>query len=215
MKRYIRAALAIIALVAGTGATATPFTFDFSGTVTSVFDSGNRLGGVITTGTTFSGTVSYELTTPDNSPGNSGYGGYFHNPQGNLGISATMGGMTFKGDPGALFAVQIINGSSDWLTFDDFTTADWTTAVRANIALSDPGGTALTDDSLPTAAPNLAAFGGERRYQILGLENGSEVFRINGEISSISSLTSVPSPDTFTLLLAGMISLLRISRTKA
>lgn len=69
-------------------------TWQFAGEITSVVDRNNLLDGAITVGTPFSGSYTFESTTPDLDPKNTGNGRY---DDAITSVSGIIGDLTFGG----------------------------------------------------------------------------------------------------------------------
>src|SRR5262245_49944956 len=132
-----------------------PLTFAYTGTVSQdpLLDPSDPFGGTIAFGTSFSGSFTFQSTTPDGDPSANG-GPYTWSP-GSLG--ASVGGNPFT-------ATELLNIGVG----NNFSGKDFYTVFASNtsgpdtfdisLTLQDNDGTALSGAALLTDAPNFAAF---------------------------------------------------------
>ena len=72
--------------------------YAFSGSVTSVDDPGGSLGGLVSPGTNYSGTFTYDTSPPDSVPGDTTVGFYLQSIPPN-GFSVSIAGFEFNSSP--------------------------------------------------------------------------------------------------------------------
>ena len=193
------------------GSTAgSPVTWEFAGEITSVRDDDDRLAGAVTVGSPFSGSFTFESTTPDSSPDNPGLGEYANAV---LSVSGEVAGMPFLGSGDLFSAISIFDGPFGF-TFDSYNidildidtdflgeTSDFSFTVR------DSTGTALSTDSLLRSPPDLASFD----LRNFTLTTQSEAVGLAGEITFLT-----PEPTTLVLLaLAALAGIRRVRRRAA
>ncbi len=211
--KFVALSAIVITLVSCASAQALLTRYEFSGTVTSA------TGGLVSTGQSFSGTFTYESSTPDAMPGNSDVGWYLHpNPLGFAGVSVDIGPTftyTLEQDATFLFSVQRIANPSDDLISIRFVDASGSTPhfptvtrIQGDFDLRGPDGLFGGDDSLPTSI-DLADFTENREFTIQGFQPSDSggfltVFFYRGEITS---LTPVAIPESNALLCVGFVCL--------
>ena len=199
----------LVMLIWGGVAHAGPITFGFTGTVSQdpLLDPDDPFGGTIAAGTTFSGTYTFESTTPDGDASASG-GSYTSSPGS---LSVTIGGNPFVAAD--LLNIGVLNdaaGSDFYTVFAQNTSgAD---PFDVSLTLQDTDGTALGGTALLTNAPAFAAFELATLF-FNGQVSGNQV-QIDGVLTSLTCLTGcvpgggtgvrVPEPTTLALLGAGL-----------
>ncbi|MCB9849737.1 MAG: hypothetical protein H6817_03440 [Phycisphaerales bacterium] len=182
----------IMAFACAGVAQATPVTFAFEGDITFVSDRDGILGGQVNVGDTFSGSYTFESTTPDSEP--HPRFGYYDDAISQ--IDGQAGGVPFSSPSGSTSYINIRNNegglSDSYFAFGDVLIAD--RAVTFSIQLFGSDTTQLSDDSLLLVPPELTAF--SPRLLFLG---GSESAGINIQ-ADVSSLVLIPEPHTLTLV---------------
>jgi hypothetical protein len=162
MKKRQIAILVLVGLLLGAvEIQATPITIQISGTITSA--SGDMLPATINAGDTFTGSYTYESSTPD-----SGGGHYVHDTP--YGISLSLGGYTFMTTPGHTDSFDmriaddlVTNGTKDFYSVRSEFSNVSTPSLGFNIDsirwdLWDTTHTALSSGDMPIVAPILAAW---------------------------------------------------------
>lgn len=202
----------LVALSWGAVAHASPITFGFTGMVTQdpLLDPSDPFGGSIDAGTEFSGTYTFESTTPDSDPA-ANSGSYTSSPGS---LSVAIGGNPFV-------ATDLLNIGVG----NDFSGSDFYTVFVQNTSSADPfdvslilqdtDATALGGALLLTGAPALAAF--EIASFFLAGEISGDQVQIDGVLTSLTCLsgcvpgggtgTPVAEPATLALLVAGLTTL--------
>jgi len=195
-----------------------PITFAYTGTVSQdpLLDPSDPFGGTIAFGTSFSGTFTFESTTPDGDA--SANGGSYTSSPGHLG--ANVGGNPFTAAD--LLNIGVANnfsGNDFYTVFARNTTGPDTFDI--SLTLQDTDGTALSGAALPTDAPNFAAFE-IRTFFFDGIVSGNQV-QIDGDLTSLTCIagcvpgggtgTPVPAPGGLALL-AAAIGALGFARTR-
>ncbi len=180
-------------------ARAGPVTFEFAGEVTRVVDSDDLLQGVVTVGSPFSGSYTFESKTPDSDP-NPRRGIYDDSI---LGLSGHVARLPFDLRPGAATRIELRDEYSGPNLDSYRVLADVEFAGRPLdffIRLGDTTGMALSTDLLLVAPPDLGLFS-SREFHIF---DGSEQLHIvvDGMVQSL-----VPEPTTAVVLLAGLLLL--------
>lgn len=193
-------------------------TFNFSGTLHTKLDPSNALPASITSTSAFTGTVSYDIgAVPDSAPADPTYGYYIYNVPG-LSMSITIAGNTFVSlAPSNHTDVFIIHDEQPGTPYDEL---DWevntltlnaaampgVTDANMDVDLQDQTSTALTTDARPTAAPPLSIFPNLKRWYLYGGTNGTRVYYLEGNISSIvpiqPPLLSITRSNSVTALLS-------------
>ena len=198
LSRVVLAALSVTVLTAR--AEAAPITFEFTGTMSSV---SATLAPTITVGMAFSGSITYELSTPDlDGTTNGAYMGAVTS------FAATIGSYslssTSNGD------IEIMNGSPDILAARSTGFAgaaiNGVSPIGGTFLLIDAAGVALTSDALPTAL-DLTAFSsksagfwfGDPSCQLVCLAHSAD-----GELTSIRLVDTTPVPEPGVLALAAL-----------
>jgi hypothetical protein len=204
MRNVIILAILGILLFFGRMAQSEPITIAFRGNVTSA-----RVEGISDTftGTTFTGTYTYDSTADD-----IGGGHYIFNSP--YGIDLFLGGYEFKTSPSQTgqFNISIINdgpvnGLHDYYTvqsqsnvsipFLDFN------IYSINWYLEDSTHTALSSNVLPVTAPVLTKWD-YNNFEIYGSDNISKGLLINGIITQVT-----PEPSSAILIVTGVLFFLR------
>jgi hypothetical protein len=173
-----------------------PVTWEFAGEVTFVSDRSDFLGGAVTVGDPFSGSFTFESTTPDRDPKDPIFGIYLNALSS---VSGEAGGVQFSGP---------LSGTGDILTvttvINDHPTFHDTYGIRAFVDLLGApvmfewsfrarDGAIFSDDSLPVVPPDLALLDTARLE--LFSESAPFVGTIGGDITLL-----VPEPGTLCLL---------------
>ncbi len=187
----------LLLLSAGLHVEAQVVTFNFSGTLHTKLDSNSLLPSSITSTSAFTGTVSYDIgAVPDSAPANVSYGYYIYSGPG-LSMSATIAGNTFASiAPSNHSDVFIIHDEQPGTPYDELAFEDSTltlnkgplpgiTDANMDVDLQDQSSTALNTDARPMAAPSISSFPNLKRFAIFGGTNGTMVYYLEGDISSI------------------------------
>ena len=184
----------------------------------TIIDNSNYLGGAITPGDTFSGTLTYDLAATDLNT-DTNIGKYFYDTAPN-GITVTINGLTFSSDPNnTLCHFSIFNDNTvnlgDMLNFwsgtiNHFPVGPAGANESINIYLNDWSYNALSSDALPSNI-NVADWG-QNHFTIKSGTGGYTEYNYFIE-GSISNIISTPIPGAIWLLGSGLLSLAGI-RTK-
>ncbi|MCJ7777770.1 MAG: PEP-CTERM sorting domain-containing protein [Sedimentisphaerales bacterium] len=191
-------------------AQAVPITIEITGEVTN-FSDGTGLLNTIHVGSIFSGSYTYDTSTPDTNPALD-LGDYFHynTP---CGIDLTVGGFVFKTDPNNIkLLVEVSNNYSyqdNYLvrSYNNLFLYNGVDVDHISWQLDDYSGTALSSTALPTTAPVLSDWD----YNNLIISGGiggtppcyEKTFAISAEVTSV-----VLIPEPMSLFLFGLGGLL-------
>jgi hypothetical protein len=201
----------LLLLSLGGVAQAAPVTLGFTGEVTQdpLLDPDDPFGGSIAFGTLFSGTYTFESTTPDGDV--SANGGSYTSPSPPGVLSVTIGGNLFTALD--LLNIGVANdfaGSDFYSVFAQDTGAPDTFDV--SLTLQDTDGTVLGGPALLTNAPTFAAFELSTLF-LDGLFSDNQV-QILGRLTSLTCVdgcvpgggtgTPVPAPAALILIGAGL-----------
>jgi hypothetical protein len=181
-------------------ASASVVTFDFFGTVSQV--PVDDVFGDIADGTAFSGTFSFDTSTPDLLPGDPSTGSY------SIGAPADMtvqiGSHMFNASD-SLF-IGVLNSFVDQYSvlagglFGDLT---------LELFLQDSSGTAFASDALPLSPPPLDSFA-QKDFHLDAMVSGGEL-QVDGQLTALTGQT-VPEPSTHGLIVAGALILFLLSK---
>ena len=193
-------------LISAPLAQAVPITIEISGEVTSA--SGSALHGTIYEGVTFTGTYTYDTSTP-NTSGVDFSGKYVHDAP--YGITLSLGGYEFKttSDHIGQFKVTIVNAVVNDDTYGIISTEN-TLVNGATVEyifweLSRPGST-ITPIVLPIKAPILTDWD----YNVLGIYGTGDL----GDLYIKGTVTqAVPEPLTGILMVMGVLFFRRRRKT--
>ncbi len=179
-------------------ATGYPVTWDFAGEVTNVFDENDLLGGAVTVGTPFSGSFTFESTTPDADPRDPTFGSY---PDAVVSALGQVGGFEFSGP---IEGENFISVLEDLLGADSYGTMVGVELLGhpsvLRLILVDSSATMFSSDSLPPFPPDLGTLG-TARYSVFS-ESDPFPFSVGGDIMFL-----VPDPGTFSLIAIGMLGI--------
>jgi len=196
MKRPIILAALIGSLALGTGvrpAAGYPVTWEFAGDVRNVGDRDGVLPESVTVGAPFSGSFTFESTTPDSEQDDPTHGIY----EGALtSLSGIFGDVPFASN--GLFDVTVLNDTT--LPDDSFifvgSAVFLNRIVNTSFGLTDLNATIFSSDALPLVPPSL-----DRLDSIVfGLNSQEEGIFIGGDVTSL-----VPEPGTLCLLALGAL----------
>ena len=191
--------------------------YTFEGTIWTVIDNGEYLGGSISTEDTFTGTVTYDLDAID-SASDPNLGEYNYNVSPN-GFNVTINGISFTTDPNNIdFIVSVNNGGYgvDSLTLKSDSNNHFPFGPQGSneyiwIYLQDHFGNALTSDLLPSMI-NLADWGMKHFIIKSGDGGGTEYnYYIDGTLSHIAP---IPIPGAVWLLGSGLSCIVVLRRKK-
>ncbi|MFA6426812.1 MAG: PEP-CTERM sorting domain-containing protein [Phycisphaerae bacterium] len=210
MRKRLLKFVFVVLLCCGGLAQAVPITIQISGNITSA--SGVSLPSTIHTGSTFTGTYTYDSAAPD-SDANPQRGKYLYNSP--YGISLSLGGYTFATATSHVgqFEMLIKNDDSFNLPVTDY----YTVFSDKNAAISSLGftiediiwnlrdsiHTAISSDALPVTAPVLTNW----NYNVLTIYGDDSLghgFSIYGAVTQ-----ATPEPATSILIMAGAFLLRR------
>lgn len=172
-------------------------TFEFTGHINYLEGDLGFLGGSIFIGTPFSGSYTFESTTPDAAPLNPANGEYYGALRG---FSVQVGPHVFSevGTANRISVVHITEGED---TGDAYLVGPGRSfellgeEVSLTMLLLDYSATAFVNDTLPLFPPDLTLFD-DQVFQILDRSPFPDFF-VAGEVTS---LTLVPEPTSLTLL---------------
>ncbi len=186
-------------------------TIGITGNVSSVYDPHNIFGGQIHSNDTITGTYTYDTSTPDSNPSNPSLGRYWHYSQ-PCGVSVNINSFNFRTDPDNVnFLLGISNdngGDIYWFhSYSNSPLPDGTLVDSIAWQITDSTGTALSNDSLPTTAPNLTSWDMDYGLHISGPPRTAFEFEI---ITNITSVVLVPEPATICLFALGGLMLRKI-----
>lgn len=92
------------------------------------------------------------------------------------------------------------SGDHDYVRFDGNTYGnDW---VGFGLHFTDPTATALSESTIPTTA--LSLFNSSFYFGSVSYTPGVSSYRLKGEVTSMSLVSTVPEPSTYAMLLAGI-----------
>ena len=177
-------------------------TWEFGGVITSVDDPLDILGGSIMLGTPFSGSFTFESTTPDSEPNNPSVGSY---DDAIVALSGHIGALEFFG-AGLFNTIRVFDepsgfGSDSYsVSVTDLGTPFFGETSDFFLGFEDSTRSAFASDSLPIAPFDLNAFDNS----FFSLQTASEQVRLEGTVTSL-----VPEPATLGLLGMGTVVLLR------
>lgn len=175
-----------------------PVTWQFAGEITFVRDPDNLLAGAVTVGSPFSGSYTFESTTPDSETGFSRLGEY----DGALtGVSGHVGSLRFVAPMDSDSTIEIQNDFRS-STLDVYFATTRIPFVNETldfgILLVDGTGTAFSSDLLPPTPPDLDSFD-VADFLLVDLSEVI-VLSMRGELTSL-----IPEPATLLLLGFGVI----------
>lgn len=177
---------------------AVPITFEYEGVVTNVNDDGSYLDGSIVVGTTFSGTYTFESTTPIDPQS----GDYAFPPSPEVVMTLDMGDYNLV-EP--LSSIRVTDGATDW--YEVYSSRFMLAGLSAIMTLEfiDYGGSLLTNNALPLSPPDIGL--ADARWFMLDL--GMKDVYVQGDVLSIT-----PEPQTAGLLLLGGLLAAHIGKKK-
>lgn len=173
-------------------------TWQFGGEIQQVRDTNNVLGGALSTGSPFSGSLTFDPLTPD-TDGDAGVSA-FQNPL--LDLSGSFGNIAFSGPVSGISSIGITNGppgSDDIFSLSSsvFLDDQW---LNFLLTLTDSSGTAFSSDSLSAVPPDLGLFD----------STTIRLLRQTNDLTIDSELTVLtPDPGTLWLLSVGAAVVLR------
>lgn len=189
----------VAATAHATPAYATLITFEYAGEITGVLDNDNLLGGAVNVGTLFSGSFTFESTTPDSLPKDPFTGSY---EDALTAISGGIGPLLFSASGALTSEIQIIN-------VDPGVDSDIYTASASGLealllierldfffVLGDFDGAALQNDSLLLSPPDFSLIDST----IFQLATESRNVVLIGDITSV-----IPEPGTLLLFTVGSV----------
>ncbi|MGB2985015.1 MAG: PEP-CTERM sorting domain-containing protein [Phycisphaerae bacterium] len=202
-KRMILGMIVLMALV-GT-ARASPVTFEFAGEITSVLDDEDFLGGAVTVGSPFSGSFTFESTTPDSYPGSPWSAAY---PDAITAISGQIGGIPFLGPVHFENIIGVLNdapasGTDHYEVHGGVGFVSET--LMFSLVLFDDTGRGLSNDLLPLSPPDIRLFDFAR----FAVSDETIPLGLGGDITSLT-----PDPGTLALLGLGALIVTRRRRTR-
>jgi hypothetical protein len=229
--RMIVRGIALIAAVA-TGAagraSADLVTLSFSGTITTLNDTGGVFGGEVKLGDAFSGSLIYDTATTDRE-GDPNVGNYLYaNRLTNtpfvppLGLTIQIGSVTLQPNYGYIFMVDVFNNQpspvlgvdGDGVQAIQSTSFDGTTVVPVSqtlVALFDRSQSAFSSDALPSSLSTSRFSEGIIQVIVSGGGAGSDdVVALEGAID----VQAVPEPGSVALLAVGGLGVLGYIRRR-
>jgi|GEM_PF-1077636 len=208
MNRRSVLVLVAVGLVLGFGqrpAHAGLVTWDFGGEIRDIVDADGILGGAINVGTPFSGSFTFDSTTPDSDPENASLGVY---DGAVTAVSGQIGDHTFfeSDDFGSEIQVRsTISGEEDHdfgLFASDISFPDFNAVFDLSLFIKDFDGLTIRTDALPLFPPDLASSSPSMTFT---LDPGRTAFV--GELTAL-----VPEPSSLALLAFGSLVLLKRRR---
>lgn len=202
-----------------TASHATLITFGFTGTVSSIRDVTNALGGSVDVGTVFSGQYNFESTTA----GTSSPIGTNYFPA-VTSATVTIGGNKFDRS-GPNSTITVADGAMFTSSSGSVVQADiyqvvipLFTEFAFSITLVDSSNTAFNDMTLPLVPPDIAKFDPQNNM-LLGMP---QQFEIHEQVPSgtigiegiITSIYSVPVPAAVWLFGSGLLGLVCVAKRK-
>jgi hypothetical protein len=193
-----------VLLSCGGLAQAAPITIEITGEVTTFWDHTGFFND-ISVGNVFTGTYTYDSSTPNSDTFSPQRGTYLHNPP--CGFNISLGGFEFKTVPSGQLGMQIWDNFNN--VFDGYQVSSSENVPLPNGAsyyvvswtLDDYTHTALSSIALPITAPVLSDWG----VNSFGIGSGNS-FAIGG---IVTQAVLVPEPVTVTLMMAGVFLLRR------
>jgi len=206
----LAAALGFTLLGAVTTAEAAPITFAFTGTVQQVVPA---LSGTFQPGDAFSGSYTFESTTPDTDP-SPGFGLYAN---GMTSLTFTIGSYTGGADCSAAASCNIAvqdGGPGDCALTDCYlVTAKHPTGPSVEgvlptdfaLSLLDNSGLALSSDALPLTPPDISNFS----ITFFGVNFDDFAFGVQGKLTSLTSQAAgtVDEPSVLFLVAGAFLGL--------
>jgi hypothetical protein len=210
-------AAAVLVLTPLKDAQAIPITFEFSGHITSILDSDNHLGGAVSEGDLFGGTLTYDPATYDSDP-DSSEAAYWHDTA-PYGISVLINGHSFRSDPNSTtFLAEVFEGSqADKVSLTSF--SNLMPGLEGGLSLIvmelvDPTGQALSSTDLPTSY-NLGAWSQELSGLTLWAGDCCiSEYTLRGAIDNIENVQvdTIPEPGSILLIGSGVLGMLTLRR---
>lgn len=197
----------LVTIAIAAPARATLVTWAFEGDITYVSDRDGILLGQVNIGDTFSGSYTFESTTPDSEP-HPRVGLYL---QAMTELSGQVGGVPFSALPGFDSSIDIRDDSSGLTDKYRALSGAWIAnrAVEFSLQLFTDDLSQILDDSLLLDPPALGAF--SPRILTLG---GSETAGISIS-ADLSSLALIPEPGTLAFLFLGVAVVARRTSTRS
>lgn len=172
-------------------------TWQFAGEITIVHDLNNLLDGAITAGTPFSGSYTFESTTPDVHPQSAVYGRY---ENAITSVSGVIGDLTFGGPIKSDNVITVL-----LLSFHNYGAATrvdfFGESMVFSLGLRDSTGRMLLDDSLPLSAPSLEGLDPTVMTGFRILNEDDDDLAFYGDLTFL-----VPEPTTFLLIALGSLA---------
>jgi len=202
MPRFATAVAAFLALSYGSNVDATPITFAYQGTVTSVaaLDPSNPFPVEPAFGTPFSGTFTFDSSAADGIPADASTGSYTSSGA-PYNLTLSLGGLNFVFDA---VNIGVTNGYSEFgFGSDEYLFGSTEADATFSAGLVDFTGALFSTDAQPLIAFPLTGLFSRVLFTDIIDDNQVE---IAGEITS---LTTVPEPTTILLMGAGVAGILR------
>ncbi len=164
--------------------------FTFQGTIESVDDMNFVLDGSITNGASFEGFYVFDSAVADSSSDPTV--GRYQFADSAFGLTVKVGTYTFRTNPRHVdFLIEVVNRTGQ----DNYLIRSYNNVCSQPLMISDitwqlddPSATALTNDLLPLAPPDLSAY---QSLVGLTLDGGFESFFVRGRVKSISETPAV------------------------
>lgn len=172
-------------------------------------DFDNVFQGDIAEGDLITGYYKYDLNTPDTNP--SSDGGLYYQTVTGVGVWLTVQGKgyNFQTDPSNVFCLLSIannHAEKDSYSFISYNSVLFEGHnVEINFGMEDPTTTAISNDLIPTSAPNIAQWSGFQGLWITGRNyDSNQQFDI---VATILEFHDIPEPATFLLTSLGILAL--------
>ncbi|MCH7871206.1 MAG: PEP-CTERM sorting domain-containing protein [Planctomycetes bacterium] len=175
-------------------------TWEFEGVVTSFLDGNNLLGGSVSVGTPFSGSFTFDTTTPDSQPSNAVLGVYENAV---VSLDGILAGNVFS----SLDSLNMVIRNDSPLTvgvLDSLRLSGQAAlageALYVTLEISDADGAIFSSDSMPLVPPSLEAL--ERADFMLSAQD--LFIGVRGDLTAL-----VPEPGTLGMLVFGAIMIFK------
>lgn len=186
LQRALALGAASLALAARPGTSGgEEVTWNFAGELTTVSDPNGHLGGSVTVGSLVSGSYTFDLSTPDDLPGDPTRGKY---TDAITAVSGQVESLSFLGPAGPTNVVHVSDGYLGGDFYRLSTDVDLQgIPLELEITLSDPLALVFSSDGLPVEPPALE----DLDYARIGFNSQIDEIILSGDLTSL-----VPEPAT-------------------